>query len=71
MENNLNEWYKLHKEYRYYDYTTKDLAHYLKVSTRTIQRWITGKTHPSKDKIQLIKKYLAQKVETITLRRSQ
>ena len=67
MEKELEEWYKLHKFYRYYDYLTKELAEYLKVSSRTIQRWIKGKMRPTKEKLNLIKKYLAKKAEEISL----
>ena len=60
MEKELEEWYKLHKFHRYSDYLTKDLADYLDVNPRTIQRWIEGKTKPSKKQLALIRKYLAQ-----------
>jgi len=61
----MEEWLKQHKFYRYDDYLTKELAEYLKVSPRTIQRWIKGKTCPNKKKLNLIKKYLSEKaIET-------
>jgi transcriptional regulator with XRE-family HTH domain len=61
MKKELEEWYKLHMDNQYYDYLTKELAEYLKVSPRTIQRWVKGKADPKKNKLNLIKKYLAQK----------
>jgi transcriptional regulator with XRE-family HTH domain len=62
MEKELEQWYKLHKFYRYTDYLTKDLAIFLGVSPRTIQRWLKGKAKPNKEKLKLIKKYLAKKI---------
>jgi transcriptional regulator with XRE-family HTH domain len=59
MEKDLEEWKELHKFYRYYGYLTKDLAAYLKVSPRTIQRWLKGKTRPNPEKLNRIKKYLS------------
>ena len=62
MEKTLEEWYKLHKFYLYMDkYRTKDLADYLKVNTRTIQRWLLGKGSPNEEKINKIKQYLTSK----------
>lgn len=62
MEKELEEWYKLHKFYFYMgEYQTKDLAVYLKVSSRTIQRWLKGKTKPSEKKLAWIKRYLAER----------
>ena len=58
MENALEAWQELHKFYMYSNYLTKDLATYLKVSPRTIQRWLKGKTHPDQEELSLIKKYL-------------
>ena len=60
MENELEAWQKLHKFYMYSSYLTKDLAAYLKVSPRTIQRWLKGKTHPNQEELSLIKKYLRE-----------
>ncbi|MFH1655503.1 MAG: helix-turn-helix transcriptional regulator [Candidatus Omnitrophota bacterium] len=59
MEKELEEWLKLHNFHRYSDYLTKDLANYINVSPRTIQRWIKDKTKPSKEQLTLIGKYLA------------
>lgn len=66
MEKELEEWYKLHKFYKYSDYLTKDLADYLSVSPRTIQRWLIGKAAPSKEKKELIRTYLAKKTSEYT-----
>lgn len=63
MEKGLQEWHELHKFYKYSAYLTKDLAAYLDVSTRTIQRWIKGKTEPNKKKLDLIRKYLSEKIK--------
>ena len=59
MDNELEEWYKLHKFYFYTgSYETKELAKYLGVSPRTIQRWLKEKTKPSKQQLAQIKRYL-------------
>ena len=60
MEDELRAWQELHKFYLYSNYLTKDLAAYLKVSPRTIQRWLKGKTHPNQEELNLIKKYLRE-----------
>lgn len=57
MEQELQEWLKLHNFYMG-DYQTKALADYLKVSTRTIQRWLKEKGKPSPEQLVLIGKYL-------------
>lgn len=60
MEKELGEWYKLHKfHFHMGEYQTKDLANYLKVSPRTIQRWLKDRSRPSKEQLALIKRYLA------------
>ena len=58
MENDLQAWKELHKFHLYNSYLTKDLAAYLKVSPRTIQRWLKGKTRPNQEELSLIKQYL-------------
>lgn len=58
MDDELEAWQKLHKYYMYSGYLTKDLAEYLKISPRTVQRWLKGKTRPSQEELSLIKKYL-------------
>lgn len=60
MEKELEEWYNLHKFYFYAgSYQTKDLANYLKVNPRTIQRWLKGKNNPNPEHLAQIKRYLA------------
>jgi transcriptional regulator with XRE-family HTH domain len=59
MDRELEEWYTLHKFHLYSgSYETKELASYLGVSSRTIQRWIKGKTRPTKEELAQIKRYL-------------
>lgn len=59
MEKELEEWYQLHKfYYNMGEYQTKDLASYLNVSTRTLQRWLKGKTQPDKEQLNQIRRYL-------------
>jgi len=59
MEKELEEWYKLHKFHLYSgSYETKDLATYLGVNPRTIQRWIKEKSKPSQEQLVQIRKYL-------------
>lgn len=61
MDKELEEWYKLHKFHFYSgSYQTKDLADYLDVSSRTIQRWLKEKTRPSKEQLLKISKYLKE-----------
>ena len=68
MEKELEEWYKLHKFHLYSgSYETKDLAGYLEVSPRTLQRWLKEKTKPNKQQLAKIKRYLAQKESEISL----
>ena len=61
MHPTLEEWVKLHKFYKGFNFLTKDLAEYLNVSPRTIQRWIRGKTSPKAEKLAKIKSYLERK----------
>jgi len=62
MDKELEEWYKLHQFHLYSgSYETKDMANFLGVSARTIQRWLKEKTKPNKSQLAQIKKYLAQK----------
>ncbi len=64
MEKELQEWYRLHKFYMG-EYQTKDLANYLKVSARTIQRWLREKAKPNQEQLAQIVKYLKErKAET-------
>lgn len=62
--NEFEEWKKLHDFYSYSDYLTEDLANFLNVSTRTIQRWIRGTSKPSKEKLVKIRIYLSQKIRS-------
>lgn len=61
MEKELEEWYKLHNFHFYCgNYETKDLAKFLGVTTRTIQRWLKEKTKPSKEQLAQIARYLKE-----------
>ena len=61
MDKELEEWYRLHKFHLYSgSYETKDLAEYLGVSPRTIQRWLAEKTKPSKEQLARISRYLKE-----------
>jgi len=61
MDKELEEWHKLHKFHFYSgSYETKELAEYLGVSSRTIQRWIKEKTKPHKEQLLKISKYLRE-----------
>jgi DNA-binding transcriptional regulator YiaG len=61
MDPILQEWFKLHKFCKGFDFLTKDLAKYLNVSPRTIQRWIKGQTKPNSKELTKIKDYLEKK----------
>lgn len=69
MDKELEEWDKLHKFHFYSgSYETKDLAKYLGVSPRTIQRWFKGKTKPRNEQLARIKRYLfTQKKPKVSL----
>ena len=59
MDKELEEWHKLHKFHFYSgSYETKDLANYLKVSPKTIQRWLKGENKPKSEQLAQIKRYL-------------
>lgn len=61
MEKELEEWYKLHQFHLYSgSYETKELAKFLGVSPRTIQRWLKERTKPSKEQLAQIKRFLSQ-----------
>ena len=67
MDKELEEWYKLHQFHLYSgSYETKDLANFLSVSPRTIQRWLKEKTKPSKEQLAQIKRYLAERESKIS-----
>jgi len=61
MLKELDDWKKLHDFYKGNDFLTKDMADFLKISPRTIQRWIRGKTNPSAKELDLIKRYLSER----------
>ena len=64
MDKAIEEWYKLHKFHLYSAiYQTKDLANYLNVSPRTIQRWLKEKAKPSEKQLLQIKEYLSQSTQ--------
>lgn len=59
MERELEEWFGLHRFHLYTgSFQTKDLANYLKVNPRTIQRWLKGKSKPKPEQLTQIKRYL-------------
>ena len=61
MAKEIEELRKRHQFYIYHDYKTGEIARHLKVSRRTVQRWLTGKTRPSEEKLKEIKKLLDEK----------
>jgi len=62
MQNALEKYIKLHKFYSGgFDYQTKELAKYLCVTTRTIQRWMKRKTGPNNEQLKRIEEYLVGK----------
>lgn len=63
MENPLEKFKKLHKFYFGSLYLTKDLAEYIGVNARTIQRWMRGQNTPPKDKLKKIETYLKNKTK--------
>jgi len=61
MEKELEDWYVLHKFHFYSgSYETNDLATFLGVSPRTIQRWLKERSKPGKEQLAKIKLYLVQ-----------
>ncbi|MFA6217027.1 MAG: helix-turn-helix transcriptional regulator [Candidatus Omnitrophota bacterium] len=68
MDKELEDWYMLHKFHFYAgNYETKDLAAFLGINSRTIQRWIKETTKPTKDQLAKIKTYLDQKKQKDSL----
>ena len=62
MDQELQEWNKLHEYYMYGGgYQTRELAEFLGVSERTIQRWLKEKTKPNKKQLAQISKYMDMK----------
>lgn len=65
MDKELGEWHKLHRSHFYAgSYQTKDLAAFLSINPRTIQRWIKEKTKPTKEQLAKIKQYLVKETST-------
>jgi len=61
MEKVLEEWCKLHKFHLYSgSFETKDLAKFIGVSPRTVQRWLKEKAKPTKDQLAQIKRYIVE-----------
>lgn len=60
MQKPLQEWIDWHKG-QISSFHTKDLAVYLGISVRTIQRWIKGQTEPKEEQLQKIERYLLEK----------
>lgn len=59
MEKELEAWYTLHKFHFYMgQYQTKDLADYLGVSSKTIQRWLKSQSKPGKEQLAKISQYV-------------
>jgi transcriptional regulator with XRE-family HTH domain len=62
MDKELQEWYQLHTFHKYSgSFETKELAEFLKVSERTIQRWLKDKTKPSDKQLAKISQFLEEK----------
>jgi transcriptional regulator with XRE-family HTH domain len=62
MDKELQEWCKLHEFYMYAgSYQTKELAEFLGVTERTIQRWLKEKNKPNAKQLAGISKYLESK----------
>ena len=62
----LQKWLMLHKKYiRWeippYDFRTTELAKYLGVSARTVDRWIKGIGRPKERHIKIIEKFLSER----------
>jgi transcriptional regulator with XRE-family HTH domain len=64
MQKEIEGLKKLHQFYLYHDYKTVDIARDLNVSTRTVQRWLSGKTTPTEGKLNEIRKLLEEKRRT-------
>lgn len=68
MNKELEEWLKLHKFHLYMgEYQTKDLAVYVGVSTRTIQRWLRDKDKPTEKQLAQIGQYLSIRILSVIL----
>ncbi len=59
MDKELQDWNKLHEFHMYSgSYETKDLAEFIGVSARTIQRWLKEKTKPDSKQLAKISEYI-------------
>ena len=59
MDTRLKGWAENHKWLpEYAGYTTKDLAAYLGVTTRTIQRWLKGIGKPKEAQLSRIEQFV-------------
>ncbi len=68
MDKELENWYQLHKFHFYSgSYETKDLASFIGVSPRTIQRWLKEKTKPNREQLLKIKAYLTQQSQKTSI----
>jgi len=63
MDERLKEWVYWHKG-QISSFHTKDLAVYLGVSTRTIQRWMREQTKPSGEQLRRIALYVKENSAT-------
>lgn len=55
----FQEWTEIHRE-QISSFHTQDLAAYLGISTRTIQRWMKGKGKPSEIQLERIAQYIKE-----------
>lgn len=59
MDKELQEWYQLHMFHLYAgSFKTKELAEFLGVSERTIQRWLKEKARPKEEQLAKIAQYI-------------
>jgi transcriptional regulator with XRE-family HTH domain len=61
MDARFKEWVDWHKG-QISSFHTKDLAVYLRVSTRTIQRWVKEQTKPNEEQLQRIAQYVKENI---------
>jgi transcriptional regulator with XRE-family HTH domain len=59
MDDRLKQWVDWHKG-QISSFYTKDLAEYLGISTRTIQRWMGERTRPNEEQLQKISQYVKE-----------
>lgn len=64
MDGRLKEWAHSHKWLpEYAGFTTKNLAAYLGVSTRTIQRWMKDIGQPSEAQLSRIEQFILEEAK--------